>query len=268
LGDFFRRERDCMMIKLWFWVFFLQIPTVCGRASAQSRQIVVTADQWCPYNCDDKSHYQGFMIDVTREILGSAGYEVIYINQSWADALADVTTGRRDAVVGASVDEARGLTLAGEPLGQNQTCFYTRPDDPFIYNPGVSLRKRRLGLTFGYLYGDAIDSYVAAHRDDSSLIQLATGRKPLLQNLEKLKARRVDTIVENFLVMEFSGSKYQMSGLRRAGCDNPSPLHIAFSPLRPDAGRLADLMNQGVRSLRASGRMRDILSSYGVKDWK
>jgi polar amino acid transport system substrate-binding protein len=239
-----------------------------GTFSSNKNQIVIAADQWCPYNCDDQSRYQGFMIDVTREVLGAGGYTVIYVNQSWADALADVSSGRRDAVVGASVEEARGLRLAAEPLGSNQTCFYTRPDDPFQYRSGMSLHARRVGLTYGYLYGDIIDSYVTEHRHDSSLVQLVTGRKPLLLNLEKLRARRVDTIIENAMVMEFSLRKYQWGELRRAGCDEPSTLHIAFSPARADAGRLAELMNQGIRALRKSGRMQDILSRYGVQDWK
>lgn len=236
--------------------------------SSNENQIVIAADQWCPYNCDDQSRYQGFMIDMTREVLGAEGYRVIYVNQSWADALADVSSGRRDAVVGASVEEARGLRIAVEPLGSNQTCFYTRPDDPFQYRSGMSLQSRRLGLTYGYLYGDVIDSYVAEHRHDSSLVQLVTGRKPLRLNLEKLKERRVDTIIENIMVMNFSLRKYQWGELRRAGCDEPSTLHIAFSPARADAGRLAELMNQGIRALRKNGRMQDILSRYGVQDWK
>ncbi len=241
---------------------------LAGTATAQAGKIVVAADAWCPYNCDEKSLYQGFMIEVTREILGAAGYSVQYVNQSWADSLADVTAGRRDAVVGASVEEARRLVLAAEPLGENKTCFYTRQDDPFQYRPDVLLKSRRMGLTYGYLYGDAIDRYVADHRQDSNLVQLVTGDKPLLRNIQKLKARRVDTIAENPMVMDFSVRKYQIDGLRLAGCDEPTTLHIAFAPGRADASRLADLMNQGIRSLRKSGRMHEILNRYGVKDWK
>ena len=238
------------------------------RAFALDKVVTIVSDVWCPYNCDAANREQGFMIDVTREILSRVGYDVRYVNQTWSAALSDVASGRMDAVVGSSQSEAKDLVLAGEPLGENRTCFFTREDDPFVYRQGMSLLSRRVGAIAGYLYGDPIDSYLKEHRADYNQVQFVVGDKPLLQNIRKLKASRIDTVIENAAVRDFSVRKYLIAGIRNGGCDEPVSLYIAFSPKREDAGRLADAMSKGIRELRKKGRMHDILVRYGLKDWK
>jgi polar amino acid transport system substrate-binding protein len=246
----------------------LGVTIFSAPAFAERKTVIIAADAWCPYNCDEKSGKPGFMIDIAREIFGDNGYSVIYQNQSWTTALSNVTSGKIDAIVGAAAVEARDLRLAGEPLGENQTCFYTRTDDLFQYKAGMSLKSRRVGVISGYLYGTAIDQYLAKSRADYNLVQIVTGEKPLLQNIRKLKARRIDTLVENKIVMDFSMGHYRVDGLRRAGCEAPSSLYIAFSPKREDAGHLAEMINIGIRSMRKNGKMASILGSYGLTDWK
>ncbi len=247
---------------IWFSAIF-NGPTLF----AVNKTVVIAADAWCPYNCDEKSQEPGFMIDLAREILGAVGYKVTYHNQPWTDALSDVAAGKIDAVVGAGASEAKNLTLAGVPLGENQTCFYTRQDDLFQYQVGMSLSSRRVGVISGYVYEKSIDKYLLENRADYNLVQIATGDKPLLQNIRKLKARRIDTLIENMVVMDFSMAKYQVEGLRLAGCERPTSLYIAFSPKREDHGRLAEAMNVGVRTMRKNGRLATILARYGLTDW-
>lgn len=237
-------------------------------STAAEKIVTLTADVWCPYNCDQSSRDQGFMVEAAREILKTQGYTLTYGNQTWSRALADVRAGQRDAIIGASQAEAEGLALVEEPLGENKNCFYTRIDDPYIYRPDSSMANRRIGVAAGYLYGEPIDQYVKKNRVNYNLVQIGTGDQPLLQNLRKLKARRVDTVIENMLVMDFSLRKYLFDGVRLAGCDEPKPLYMAFSPKRADAGRLKDIMSRGIRELKKTGRMREILARYGLTDWK
>ena len=258
-----------MAFRHHFFILAVVALSLCpSRSFAGNKTITVAADAWCPYNCDERSREPGFMIDITKEILGAAGYTVNYKNQSWASAMTDVASGKVDAVVGAGEAEARRLVLAAEPLGENKTCYYTRSDDLFNFKVGRPLSKRRIGVISGYLYGDPLDQYVAANRANYNLVQIVTGDKPLLQNIRKLKARRIDTLVENMLVMEFSKSKYNVEDIRLAGCEGPLPLYIAFSPRREDAGHLAELMNEGIRNLRKKGRINEIMVRYGLRDWK
>jgi polar amino acid transport system substrate-binding protein len=208
------------------------------------------------------------MIDAMREAFAKSNYQIEYRNMPWADAIAAVSQGTFDAVVGASLDEAKDLVAAIEPIGENKTCFYTRADDPFHYRGYEDLLRRRLGVTYGYLYGTVLDNYIARNRHDSNVVQLVGGDKPLLKNIQRLTGRRVDTIVENMAVMNYSTQKFLIKGIRLAGCDEPSTLHIAFSPKRPDSRKLADIASQEIKALRKSGRLQDILARYGLKDWK
>lgn len=236
--------------------------------SLSARRLVVVADTWCPYNCNPSSDDAGFMVDIAREILAHEGYETAYRTMPWTDALTATMSGQADAIIGAAPNEVKSMILAGEPLGQNMSCLYTRLDDPYRYKRGISLEGRRLGAAIGYLYGGVIDQYIDANRSEYSLVQLSGGNKPLLDNYRKLSDRRVDTLVENYLVMEFSMKKYRFTGIRLAGCDEPTSLHIAFSPTRPDAFKLAEMINEGIRHMRSSGRLKEILSRYNTGDWK
>lgn len=241
---------------------------VSTSAHAVDKALIVVADEWCPYNCPEKSLDQGFMIDIATEILSSERYNISYQTLPWTDAIQAVSNGQFDALVGASRDEAKGLTLVEEPLGENKNCFYTRLDDPFIYQPQANLKARRLAVAAGYLYGDPLDGYIQKNRANFNLIQLATGENPLLLNVKKLKARRVDTVVENVHVMDYSLRKYRMTGVRLAGCDVPTSIYMAISPKRHDAAKIASIMAHGIRKLRQAGRMREILARYGLSDWK
>jgi polar amino acid transport system substrate-binding protein len=232
------------------------------------KTITVVADAWCPYNCEPSSHDSGIMVDIMRQVFKEQGYDVSYRMMPWSEALESTRIGHADAVIGVSPEEAKSLILAAEPIGQNKTCLYTRADDPYLYRPGSSLQGRRLGVTLGYMYGGALDQFIEANRTQYELVQFVGGRKPLLNNYRKLTDRRIDTLVENFLVMEFNAKKYGFQDIRIAGCEEPSSLHVAFSPKRPDSGRLAEMVNDGLRSLRKGGRLKELLARYGTADWR
>lgn len=256
-----------LSIGFWAAVFasFFSRPAFCA---SEKKNLVIVADEWCPFNCARESLDQGFMIDMAREILAAESYTVEYRTQAWTNALDNAAKGKVDAIVGASRDEAAGLVIVEEPLGENKNCFYTAIDDPFVYRGVASLANRRLAVAAGYLYGQPLDSYIDKQRANYNLLQLATGDHPLLQNIRKLKARRVDTVIENSHVMDYSLRKYRISGIRLAGCDAATPLFMALSRNREDTGKLASVLAKGIRKMRRDGKMRELLARYGLNDWK
>ena len=257
------------MLRIGFWAAvsasFFSRPAFCA---SEKKNLVIVADEWCPFNCAMESLDQGFMIDMAREILAAESYNVVYRTQAWTNALDNAAKGKVDAIVGASRDEAAGLIIVEEPLGENKNCFYTAVDDPFVYRGEMNLATRRLAVAAGYLYGQPLDEYIDKHRSNYNLLQLATGDHPLLQNIRKLKARRVDTVIENSHVMDYSLRKYRISDVRLAGCDAATPLFMAISPSRDDAGKLASVLAKGIRRMRQVGKMRELLARYGLSDWK
>ncbi len=43
--------------------------------------------------------------------------------------------------------------------------------------------------------------------------------------------------------------------------------YIGFSPKHPNAKTLINMYDQGIKKLRESGQLNQILSRYGVEDW-
>lgn len=246
------------------FVFF----TTTLFAGPGGKSLSIVADEWCPFNCSKDSLDQGFVIDMTKDILGAAGFDIDYRTQAWTSALNDVKAGHKDAIVGASREEAQGLIMVEEPFGEHKNCFYTRVADPFIYSSVGALAGRRIAIAAGYLYGEPLDSYISSNRSNFNRIQMATGEQPLLINIRKLESRRVDTVIENLQVMDYSLRKYRISGMRLAGCDAPTPIYMAISPKREDAGKVASMLALGIRKMRQTGKMRELLARYGLSDWK
>lgn len=257
----FRPVTNLIVVTLCFF-------TTTVFAGQGGKLLSIAADEWCPFNCSKDSLDQGFVIDMTKQILGASGFDIDYSTQAWTSALDDVRAGRKDAIVGASREEAQGLVLVEEPVGENKNCFYTRQADPFVYSSLASLHGRRVAIAAGYLYGEPIDSYITSNRQNFNRIQMVTGEQPLLINIRKLGAMRVDTLIENMQVMDYSLRKYRISGIRLAGCDAPTPIYMAISPKREDAGKVASMLAVGIRKVRKTGKMREILARYGLSDWK
>ena len=249
-------------------VVTLCVFTTAIFAGQDGKSLSIVADEWCPFNCSKDSLDQGFVIDMTKDILGAAGFSIDYSTQAWTSALDDVKAGRRDAIVGASREEAQGLIMVEEPFGEHKNCFYTRLADPFVYSSVDALAARRIAIAAGYLYGEPLDSYIASNRPNFNRIQMSTGEQPLLINIRKLESRRVDTVIENMQVMDYSLRKYRISGIRLAGCDAPTPIYMAISPKREDAGKVASMLALGIRKMRQTGKMRELLARYGLSDWK
>ncbi len=42
---------------------------------------------------------------------------------------------------------------------------------------------------------------------------------------------------------------------------------IAFSPAKPDSRRCAEILDQGITEMRASGELGKILAKCGLTDW-
>lgn len=239
-------------------------PVLAEGSPAAPSVISVVADTWCPYNCDDGSRQQGFVVDILREVFAAHGYILKYRTVPWTNALDDVKSGKSDAILGVSLEEARSLVVSRDPIAENQTCFYTRDDDPFRFQTAKSLSTRKIGVTNGYLYGGDLDEYIAKFRTDYSRVQIASGDRPLVLNIRKLLARRVDTIIENKWVMEYSSAKFKITGIRLAGCEAPSPLYLAFSPHRSDVATLVDVLAKGLRQASIKGKLAKSMQNYGI----
>lgn len=239
------------------------------RASQPRPKVVIAADPWCPHNCLAGSDREGYMVDIAREAFDLAGIDVEYVNMSWARALQQARDGYLDAVVGALPEDAPDFVFPEEAIGFSTIALYTHPDNAWNYSGIGSLQDQTLMAINGYAYSPELDAYIAGHQNSPEQVWILSGPAPLNRAIELLETRRSDVFPEDRYVMEWQLAQDAglAASLRMAAVIYESPIYIAFSPASARSPELAELLSQGTRALKNSGRAQQILALYGLSWW-
>lgn len=239
-----------------------------GGEPARADVITLRADEWCPFNCVPGA-MPGYGVELAQEIFAKAGHKVEYSLSPWGRSLEDCLHGAIVAVIGAAPVDSPDLIFPQEPIGVWDTTFVVRKGDPWRYGGAASLAGVKLGGIIGYNYMDPVGGYVEEHKGDRNRVDLVGSVKPLEQNLRKLGAGRIGATMDSRAVLDFKLSELGLAdSVDYAGETESGPIYIAFSPVNPKAQEYARLLDDGLREMRASGRLAEILKRYRVRDWK
>ncbi|WP_417567242.1 substrate-binding periplasmic protein [Marinobacter sp.] len=234
-------------------------------ATEPRRKIVIGADPWCPHNCEAGSDREGYMVDIAREAFGMAGIDVEYVNMSWARAIQQARDGYIDGIVGALPGDAPDFVFPEEATGHTTTVLYTHPDNVWNFNGIESLSNLTLLAINGYSYSPELDAYIAKHQNDPEKVWILSGPAPLSRAIELLDKHRSDVFPEDRDVMEWALKQQgNRIALRITDVIHQSAIYIAFSPERQGSEELSDLLSQGTRALKSSGRIEQIMARYGL----
>ncbi|MEZ7198035.1 substrate-binding periplasmic protein [Pseudodesulfovibrio karagichevae] len=250
---------------LSFWLAL----ALCVVSSAYAESLVVASDEWCPYNCGSGDEREGYAVDVLRAIFEPAGIAVDYRIMGWERAVEEARRGHVEAVIGATTDEAVGFVFPDEPIGVDFFAFYVRAGDPWRYVAPDSLRGKSLGVPAGYTLASAIEKYSEDPKNKLDLYR-AGRERPSEHNLQLLMEGRLDVVGDEAQVVCYlAHSMGLLKSIEYAGNDGDHvKLYIAFSPADTRSARHAALFDEGIRSLRESGRLAAILDRYGLTDWQ
>lgn len=254
--------KKTMFIPVFLVFFCMAVP------HAPADEIVLGADSWPPFNGDPGSRTPGYMIEVAQKVFKAKGHTLVYKTLPWARAIKEARENAITGIVGASKGDAQDFIFPENDMGRLESHFYVRKDDPWQYTGIDSLKQRRLGLILDYDYGTAAMEFINANRD-SGLIDMVGGNDPLKNNILKLKAERVDVVIEVKPVFDHKAAEMGVADLfRSAGSDGElDPVYIAFSPKNPKSREYAGILSHGIERLRQSGELAQILAKYGQKDW-
>lgn len=231
----------------------------------QRRTIAIAADLWCPHNCAAGSKREGYMIEIAREAFALARLEVEYTNVSWARALELADQGYIDGVVGAFSRDSAGFVYPEEAIGYARTALFTHADSDWTYEGINSLGQKKLVTINGYSYSTELDAYIDKHKKNPKRVWILSGPAPLTRAIELLEHDRSDVLPEDLDVMHWTlGQLGKHDRLRMVGQLERLPVYIAFSEANPQSEDFATLLTEGVRKLRKSGRLDEILASYNV----
>ncbi|WP_286220966.1 substrate-binding periplasmic protein [Marinobacter apostichopi] len=205
------------------------------------------------------------MIEIAREAFALARLEVEYVNMSWARALELADEGYIDAVVGAFTRDSTGFVYPEEAIGYARTALFTHIESDWTYQGIESLRQQTLVTINGYSYSSELDAYIDKHRDNPERVWILSGPSPLNRAIEMLEHDRSDVLPEDLDVMQWTlGQLGKQDSLRMVAKLERLPVYIAFSEARPQSEEYATLLTEGVRKLRQSGRLDEILARYNV----
>ncbi len=240
---------------------------------AEAEKITFVAEPYCPYACEEGTDYEGMMVDVTRTIFESEGYLVEYTTRPWARALRESRQGKHTGLIATVPAESSDFYYPQQEGASLTHCFYIRSDAPWRFVNIESLQSVRLGVILGYGYdsiSDEFGRYVKQNKENKALIQWIGGETANLQNFKKLAVNRIDTTFVDKAVAAYWLKKGGLSDrIKEAGClKETAPLYVAFSPANPASPKYAAIFDSGLRKLRASGKLDEIVAKYGMKDWK
>lgn len=238
-------------------------------ASASANTVTIRADEWYPINGVPGSDKPGYMIELAQTILAPHGHTVEYRTMPWERSLTQVREGSFDCVVGAYKEDAPDFIFPGESWGSIESTFYVKKGSAWKYSGLKSLDAVVVATIGGYAYSDEFDKYVADNKSTGK-VQVINANNGLGQNIKKLLAGRVGAVVESDLVMKAKlksmgvADQVVPAGLLVAAED----MYIACSPAKSTSKAYVKLFTDGIKKMRASGKLKVLLNKYGLKDWK
>lgn len=228
--------------------------------------ISMRADKWCPYNCEPGSKDPGYLIEIAEKAFAKAGHKVDYQILAWNKTLVEVAEGKFDVAVAGSKNSFDNEVIT-EPVGASVSCFYAKKDSKFKFTDLNNLKGKKIGIIQGYDYSKELNDDI---KKNAAGYDAAFGENPLLLNMRKLDAGRVDLVLETDSVFAFT-SKMEKMGEKfiNTGClPTKDSLYLNFSGKNPKSVEYVKAFNEGLADLRKSGELKIILDKYEVKDWK
>lgn len=238
--------------------------------------ISVKSDEWCPFNCEPGSDRPGYMIEVARIIFQKAGHELTYENMPWSRSIDHARKGKIDAIPGATKGEVPDFVFPEEEFGASMTYFFVKKGTSWKFKDVSSLEGIRIGVQDNYEYGGGLDEYIEKYRDTLS-VQVVKSDDPVSLNLKKLIKGNIEAYPEDKLVFLYKAKSMDvLDQVEEAGIipvDNQedyeaTKIYLAFSPMNPKSPEYARILSEGIKEMRASGELHNILDNYGLKDWK
>ena len=243
---------------------------ICFSKLSFADTLTITSDLWCPYSCEENSDHQGFMVEIAKAIFEPKGHKIQYKIVNWARAVQEAKAGKANGVLGANRGDVPGFILPSLAIGNSANYFWALKDSKFNYQSIELLKDKKIGVINGYSYGgDEID--LPIQKKNKSFV-VVSGDKALSQLIKMAAAKRIDAFIENPNVLQYVLStmpeykdKFQIVS-KNMGSD--PDLFIAFSPANPNSKKYADLLSEGMKTIRKNGKLKAILARYGMVDWQ
>jgi polar amino acid transport system substrate-binding protein len=204
----------------------------------------------------DREKEGGFLIEVTREAFRKVGYTVQVEFMPWSRALATVTGGGADALLGAYYSPEREKhMLYSDSIGESDIVFFKLAESPITYASLRDLAPYTVGTIRGAAYTPEFDQ--AAYIRKEAVADFDT-------NIRKLLLKRIPLIVEKrAVVMKALAEKYPAERSRIVALEIPLKavkFYNAFSRAVPGYEQKVGDFNEGLKMIARDGDLARIMA--------
>lgn len=233
---------------------------------AQAETIKMATIDFPPFTSDPgkESGREGFMTDVVRYALKSAGYDLEVKMMPYARAVKQTRDGDVDGIVVVGKLFAPDLVYPEVPVVSQRCVFIVRKGTNWKYNGVDSLKTMKIGIVKGYHYVDEdLQTYLLSE-ENANKVDVLHGVDTTERNIKKLLEGRIDIYLEG----EFSAlyilnklgvrDKVVFAGFTNNSFDD----YIGFSPKSKKAAELASLMSKTIMDLKKTGKLKDFINPY------
>jgi polar amino acid transport system substrate-binding protein len=259
-------RRPTIFIVTCFCTFF----AVSDRVSAETL-FFGYAGEFCPAVCNEKTDGdRGFVLDLLNEIGANNDFQVKWVNLPMKRLINSIKNGDIDLILRPNTALKRNkLVQSKRPLAMYQIAILKRKQYIFEFKGVESLKDSVWGVVAGQRWPPTFQKYLDDHQNTGKVILIY--EENAYQRLVKLVgAGRADVVLGggNMLDRIRRNSKYSNElVVEHTPYFGPIPLYAGLNPENPRSKMLAKLIDQGLTDLRASGRLSDILSKYGIPIW-
>lgn len=240
------------------YLFSLLLALLLFPAMAASTPLILGAPEWPPYIGKNLKN-QGYTAQLVTEAFQESGITVTIKFMPWARAMEMAKDNRIHGLLPIYYSEERAkIFLFSDSYPGGPLVFMKRVGETIPFTKLADLKPYRIGVVRGYAntpeFDGASDLQKIPAKDD-------------ITNIRKLLANRVDLIVMDRFVAAHLLATHMPD--KAAMIDAVSPplgvkdLHISFGKGVKDAKKIQEAFNNGLRQLKAKGRIEAILDEHG-----
>jgi polar amino acid transport system substrate-binding protein len=239
------------MKKIIFFAIFLALSLPVHEAGALT---LAVEDAWEPYANPDGT---GMSVEIVTAAFKSVGVDVVFEVLPYARVLHEVKSGKYVGGFNVAREASRedDFLWGREMLFLAHAHYYHHKSRPLRVQDARSLQGgEKIGVIRGYEYGNLFHDHqgivrVWANRHDQIIDMLRLGRVQAVIMFEKTAGL-------------YRRKMHLADEVQAAFPSEPSRIFVAFSRRHPEATRYLELLDEGLRRIKADGTYQAILDKY------
>jgi len=244
------------------WAILLSI-----SATADDKIVTFVVNDHPPFEyIGENGEVTGINVDIITEVFKQAGYKAEFTLLPWLRALDLVTKGEVDGLASIVYSpEHNKMLMLSNPIAFSQNFFFKKKSLKVKAKNFDDLRRYSIGTLINYPYGEKFD------QADFPNIEVMASTSPMVDNLNKLEAGRVNLIVCELLSCNYFINKYperfvDVDYIESLPVNEIMPYYLGFSKKNPiRSAMLLKIFNDELKKATMDGKTAEILYKYKMK---